>query len=543
MEAYLDNSATTRCYEEVKDIVVKTMMDDYGNPSAMHQKGVESERYVKEAAGQIAATLKVQEKEIYFTSGGTESNNWALIGTALANRRQGNHIIISSIEHPAVAAPAEFLESQGFEVTRLGVNAQGQISPEELKEAIRPETILVSVMFVNNEIGAVEPIAEIGELIKQVNPKTYFHVDAIQAYGKFRILPKKMHIDMLSASGHKIHGPKGTGFLYISEKMKGQKVILVTKDMNLRMKARSLGLQAEDYKTDQVEDLDFAINRSVREIEGIDTEVINRIYENANGVEVEQVFPKQELKGNNYYVLKNGNASVLACYDPVRRVIRKVEKPNVFGIYPKNAEQAFAVDALLNPNIQLVAISGKAGTGKTLLALASALQQNKQYEFIYLARPIVALSSKDLGFLPGDVNEKVDPYMQPLYDNLGFIKRRFNIHGAETRLIEEMQKEQKLMISALAYIRGRSLSDVYFIVDEAQNLTPHEVKTIITRAGEGTKMVFTGDIDQIDSPYLDKKSNGLSHLFDKMQGQDIFAHVHLEKGERSKLADLASDLL
>ena len=220
VEAYLDNSATTRCYEEVKDIVVKTMMDDYGNPSAMHQKGVESERYVKEAAGQIAATLKVQEKEIYFTSGGTESNNWALIGTALANRRQGNHIIISSIEHPAVSAPAEFLESQGFEVTRLGVNAQGQISPEELKEAIRPETILVSVMFVNNEIGAVEPIAEIGELIKQVNPKTYFHVDAIQAYGKFRILPKKMHIDMLSASGHKIHGPKGTGFLYISEKMK-----------------------------------------------------------------------------------------------------------------------------------------------------------------------------------------------------------------------------------------------------------------------------------------------------------------------------------
>ena len=220
MEAYLDNSATTRCYEEVKDIVVKTMMDDYGNPSAMHQKGVESERYVKEAAGQIAATLKVQEKEIYFTSGGTESNNWALIGTALANRRQGNHIIISSIEHPAVSVPAEFLESQGFEVTRLGVNAQGQISPEELKEAIRPETILVSVMFVNNEIGAVEPIAEIGELIKQVNPKTYFHVDAIQAYGKFRILPKKMHIDMLSASGHKLNGPKGIGFLYIRKGIK-----------------------------------------------------------------------------------------------------------------------------------------------------------------------------------------------------------------------------------------------------------------------------------------------------------------------------------
>ncbi len=330
---------------------------------------------------------------------------------------------------------------------------------------------------------------------------------------------------------------------FISEKMKGQTVILVTKDMNLRMKARSLGLQAEDYKTDQVEDLDFAINRSVREVDNFDVNMINCIYENAGGVDVGKVFPDQDIKGNNYYVLKNGNASVLACYDPIRKVVRKVEKPNVFGIYPKNAEQAFAVDALLNPDIQLVAISGKAGTGKTLLALASALQQSKQYEFIYLARPIVALSSKDLGYLPGDVNEKVDPYMQPLYDNLGFIKRRFNMHSKENLLIEDLQKEQKLVISALAFIRGRSLSDVYFIVDEAQNLTPHEVKTIITRAGEGTKMIFTGDVDQIDSPYLDKKSNGLSHLFDKMHGQDIFAHVHLEKGERSRLADLASDLL
>lgn len=330
---------------------------------------------------------------------------------------------------------------------------------------------------------------------------------------------------------------------YVRDKMKEQKVILVTKDMNLRMKARSLGLEAEDYKTDQVEDLDFAINRSVKEIDPFDVNLINSIYENANGVEVEKVFPGQNIKGNNYYILKNGNSSVLACYDPLRKVIRKVDKPNVFGIYPKNAEQAFAVDALLNPDVQLVAISGKAGTGKTLLALASALHQNKHYEFIYLARPIVALSSKDLGFLPGDVNDKVDPYMQPLFDNLGFIKRRFNMHSPENRLIEDLQKEQKLVISALAYIRGRSLSDVYFIVDEAQNLTPHEVKTIITRAGEGTKMVFTGDIDQIDSPYLDKKSNGLSHLFDKMQGQDIFAHVHLEKGERSRLSDLASDLL
>lgn len=330
----------------------------------------------------------------------------------------------------------------------------------------------------------------------------------------------------------------------LQEEMSGkEKVILVTKDLNLRMKARSLGLEAEDYKTDQVENLDFAINHSVCKIEDFDVNLINKIYESADGLPVEEVFPGQNLKGHNYFILKSKTSSVLACYDPVRRVVRKVEKLNTFGIFPKNAEQAFAVDALMNPDIQLVAISGKAGTGKTLLALASALQQNKTYEFIYLARPIVALSNKDLGYLPGDMNEKIDPYMQPLYDNLGFIKRRFNMHSKENQLIEELQKEQKLTISALAYIRGRSLSDAYFIVDEAQNLTPHEIKTIITRAGEGTKMIFTGDIGQIDSPYLDEKSNGLSYLVDKMDGQELFAHVHLEKGERSRLADLASDLL
>ena len=209
MEAYLDNSATTQCFEEVRDIVVKTMMEDYGNPSAMHKKGVEAEQYVKDATEKIAKTLKVQEKEIYFTSGGTESDNWALVGCAYANRRQGKHIISTVFEHAAVSAPLAALEEQGFEITKIPVDANGILSMEKLESAIRPDTILVSTMYVNNEVGAVVPVEEIGKLVHEKNPKTIYHVDAIQGYGKFRIYPKRMGIDLLSVSSHKIHGPKG----------------------------------------------------------------------------------------------------------------------------------------------------------------------------------------------------------------------------------------------------------------------------------------------------------------------------------------------
>lgn len=226
MEVYFDNSATTRCYDSVKDIVVKAMTEDFGNPSAMHLKGVEAEKYIKSSAESLARLLKVQEKEILFTSGGTESDNLALIGATFANKRSGNHIITTSVEHPAVSQPALFLQEQGFEVTYLPVDSRGVVKMDALEAVLREDTILVSVMYVNNEVGAVMPVEEIAALVHEKSPKALFHVDAIQAFGKYRIYPKKMGIDLLSVSGHKIHGPKGVGFLYINEKAKIQPQIL-----------------------------------------------------------------------------------------------------------------------------------------------------------------------------------------------------------------------------------------------------------------------------------------------------------------------------
>ena len=322
----------------------------------------------------------------------------------------------------------------------------------------------------------------------------------------------------------------------------GTKTILVTKDINLRMKALSIGLEAEDYINDKVTNHNI-FEKQHEVYTNVPAETIEKLYSSPAEIPVESLDFASDIEPQDCFVLRSGRSSVLARYVPQTGKVKRVEKVRCFGIEPRNAEQTFALDVLLDDDVKLVALTGKSGTGKTLLALAAALQKHDAYKQILLARPIVALANKDLGFLPGDEQHKIAPYMQPLFDNLNVIKHHFSFQGKEIRLIEEMQRNNQLVIEALAYIRGRSLSETFFIVDEAQNLTPHEIKTIITRAGEGTKIVFTGDIQQIDSPYLDMFSNGLVYMIDRMHGQDIFAHINLVKGERSFLSELASNLL
>jgi PhoH-like ATPase len=329
---------------------------------------------------------------------------------------------------------------------------------------------------------------------------------------------------------------------YVKLSSSDKDTILVTQDINLRMKAKALDIHAQDYKTGKVSNIE-KLEHSIETIEGVDDAIISKLYKADEGIPVEEFKFSAEPVAHQYMILKGESSSALAHFDPFLNVVNRVIKEKASGITPRNAEQTFALDALIRPEIKLISLTGKAGTGKTLLALAAALQQKKDFEQIYLSRPIIALGDKDIGYLPGSAKEKIGPYMQPLMDNLNVIKNRYGKNSKNYARIEEMIEDEKLLITPLAYIRGRSLSNVYFIVDEAQNLTPHEVKTIITRAGEGTKMIFTGDIQQIDSPYLDEKSNGLSYLADRMKGQELFAHINLVKGERSYLADLASDLL
>ena len=318
-------------------------------------------------------------------------------------------------------------------------------------------------------------------------------------------------------------------------------VVLVSKDTNMRLKSRSLSLNSEDYTTDSVEIFDNVYDPN-NFIEGVRNSDIELIQKNG-GANVDQLKSISDPLPNENFILRNGKQSILVTYDPFEEKIIQLKEKNAYGVHPRNAEQSFALNVLTDNRIQLVTLSGKAGTGKTLLALASALERRKDYRQIFLARPIIPLSNRDLGFLPGDIDSKLTPYMQPLFDNLTVIKHQLKKNDKRINKINELLDEQKLLITPLAYIRGRSLQKSFFIVDEAQNLTPHEIKTIITRAGEGTKIVFTGDINQIDHPYLDKKSNGVSYLINRMKNQNIYSHINLKKGERSKLAELASNLL
>jgi PhoH-like ATPase len=329
--------------------------------------------------------------------------------------------------------------------------------------------------------------------------------------------------------------------LLLQKEEKGRKVILVSKDVNLRLKAKALGLQAEDYTTGKIQNISSLYTGSTV-IEDVDANMINLLYEKGYCPPAE-ILGKLTPEKNHFYILKSGKKSVLAYYNPLNEMVEQVEKRSVYGVKPRNAEQTFAIHAVLKPEIKLVSIQGVAGTGKTLLALAAALEQKREFKQIYLARPIVPLSNKDIGYLPGDIKSKLNPYMEPLWDNLKFIQNQYSETDKEYSKITEMVNQEKLVITPLAYIRGRSLSNICFIVDEAQNLTPHEVKTIITRAGENTKFIFTGDIHQIDTPYLDSQSNGLSYLIDRLKNNELYAHITLEKGERSELANLANELL
>lgn len=363
--------------------------------------------------------------------------------------------------------------------------------------------------------------------------------------GKVRIeLETPFHTDLAAnfVAGKPDHMILNCAYSLAKGSSRGR-VVLVSKDVNLRLKARAVGVSAEDYTTDQVKDVS-SLYTGKRSVENLDSELIDALH-GPDGLEAAMLGVDQSLLANENLILRNGQKSALARFDARAGIVRKVSRTHVFGIAPRNAEQTFALSILCNPDIPLVSLSGTAGTGKTLLALAAALDQRRLYRQIFLARPIVPLSNKDIGYLPGEIKAKLDPYMQPIYDNLSVIMS----HGdagdgkAPSQQIQQMLEDEKLILAALSYIRGRSLNRIYFIVDEAQNLTPHEVKTIITRAGEGTKIVFTGDIFQIDHPYLDSQSNGLSYLIERMQGQPLYAHINLEKGERSELAELASHLL
>ena len=324
-------------------------------------------------------------------------------------------------------------------------------------------------------------------------------------------------------------------------------VALVTKDINLRLKSKAAGMEAQDYLTDRVQEDRLENTQKEVIFKTLRSEALQELcYGPENCIDWHEAMDKKP-KANQLFKFgwpgAESKETVCARFDEQRGKIVLVRTKEAYGIRPRNEEQKFAIDACLNPNVPLVSLTGGAGTGKTLVALAAALAQEKDYDQIILSRPAVILGNQDIGFLPGDQKTKMSPYLQPLMDNLNVIKAQFRPSSKEALKIDSLLKDEKLVISPLAYIRGRSLGKAFFIIDEAQNLTPHEIKTIITRAGEGTKMVFTGDVFQIDQPYLDQWSNGLTHLGEKMDGQKLFQHIFLRKGERSELSEVAAKLL
>jgi len=329
--------------------------------------------------------------------------------------------------------------------------------------------------------------------------------------------------------------------MFLARQEPERTTILVSKDSNLRIKAKAFGISAQDYNTDKAESFD-KLYTGKRTISNVPGSLVDLFYEGNSPVAANQLALIENPVPNENFILRNGSKSALATYSSNEQSYNRISKRSAYGITSRNAEQAFALSALLNDDIKLVTLAGKAGSGKTLLTLAAALECKSRYRQILLARPTVPLSNRDLGFLPGDLAAKLDPYMQPLYDNLSVIKDKTGNSNHSDR-IQELLDNQKLEITPLAYIRGRSLQRIFFIIDEAQNMTPHEIKTVITRCGEGTKIILTGDIHQIDHPYLDSLSNGLTYLINRMVGQPIYAHVTLEKSERSPLAELASELL
>ncbi len=334
--------------------------------------------------------------------------------------------------------------------------------------------------------------------------------------------------------------------MWVRDSNPGIFVALVTKDVNLRLKAKAAGMEVQDYLTDKVEEQ--RIENSQKEVRTLtlSSELMQALCYGPDTSVPRSAVGGERPVANQLYKCRwesGGGGTACARYDADKDRLVLVKSREAYGIRPRNDEQVMALDALLNPGIELVSLTGGAGTGKTLLALAAALEQEREYEQIVLSRPAVVLGNQELGFLPGDQKAKMTPFLQPLMDNLNVIKAQFRPSSREALRIESMLSQDKLVIEPLAYIRGRSLGRCFFIIDEAQNLTPHEMKTIITRAGEGTKMVFTGDIFQIDQPYLDRWSNGLTHLGEKMAGQKLFQHVFLKKGERSALSDLAAKLL